>query len=108
MDSELKSLLWMVTVSLPVGLIAGAVLRWRRPDWCKRFAKHSLRIGWRTYALHTTLFTVAGLCALAMGHPYFSIFFFCFAGMQIFDLLRYGLRPIDPKMEERIDAFYGK
>jgi len=103
MSDDLRALLLILAVAVPVGLAAGIALRKLRPEWCKRYAKFSLNRRWKLFAFGTILFAVLGVLSFAQGRPYFGACLVSFSGLELYALFRFGFKPLPPDMEKRIN-----
>lgn len=103
MSEELRTLLVLLAVAIPIGLAVGIGLRKLRPDLCKRYAKFCLGGQWKLFAFGFLLFGFLAAMSFMTGRAYFGALFIAFSGLQLFALLTYGFKPLTPAMEERID-----
>lgn len=104
MSPELKQLCIIVAVSAPVGLAVGLLLRKKKPDWCKSYAKSCLDRKWRLFLAGLILFIGLSVASFVGDRPYFGLFFLAFALLEAFCLAKYGFRPLTPELEAKIDA----
>ena len=103
MNEELRILLVIVSISLPVGLALGLIARKRFPESCKKYTKFCLDGKWKLFAFGVVLFGAFATLSFLAGRIYFGWFFVAFAGLELWALLASGFKPLSKEMEERID-----
>jgi len=104
MSPELKQLLIITAVSLPIGLLGGLFLRKRKPEWCKNYTKSCLDKKWWLFLLGLLLFCGLSASSFHGNRPYFGWFFVAFAVLEGYALVKYGFRPLSPEIAAKIDA----
>jgi hypothetical protein len=102
-SEELRFLLLILAVCVPVGLAIGIVLRKFKPRWCKSYAKACLNRKWWLFALGVVLFATLSVTQFLIGRTSFAVFFLLFAILELFALFAYGFKRLTPEMEKRID-----
>jgi len=103
MSDELRTLLLIVAVSLPAGLVVGIALRKFFPDGCKWYAKFCLNRQWKLFAFGALFFGVMGTGSFLLSRPYFGIFFMAFCLFELYGLFAYGFKTLTPEQEKQID-----
>jgi hypothetical protein len=104
MSPELKQLLIIVAVVVPIGLLGGLFLRKRKPEWCKIYTKSCLDKKWWLFLLGLLLFSGLSAKSFLGNRPYFGWIFAAFAVLEAYALVRYGFRPLAPEIATKIDA----
>ena len=104
MSPELKQLCTIVTISLPIGLIAGLFLRKRKPEWCKTYTKSYLNKKWWLLLVVLVFFGIMSVKSFVGDRQYFGLFYLAGAVLEAFALVRYGFRPLSPEMAAKIDS----
>ena len=104
MNEELKGLLIILAVSLPVGAIVGIYLRKKKPGWCKSASKHALRIKWWFYALAALMFLAMAVLMFLQDRPYHVAFFLLFVCLEVYAMIRTRFVKLTPEIEAQIDA----
>jgi len=99
MTDELKTLLMILAVSLPVGILTGILLRKLAPDSCNRYARFSRNRQWPLFTLAAILFAVAAAGSFLIGKPYFGAFFTTFCLLELFALFAFGFKRLTPEEE---------
>ena len=104
MNDELKSLLIILAVCAPLGLIVAVFLRKKKPEWCKSAAKSTLRLKWWFYALGALMFLVMAILMYLKDLPYHVALFLLFVCLQVYAMIRSRHTRLTPEIEARIDA----
>ena len=103
MTDELKTLLTILAVSLPVGLVIGILLRKLAPGVCKRYAKSCRNKQWPLFTFGAILFAILAVGSFLKNSPYFGAFFTAFSLFELFCLFAFGFRRLTPEEEKQID-----
>jgi ATP-dependent Clp protease protease subunit len=103
MSEDLKALLTIIAISLPVGLTIGIALRKLKPNWCKKYAKFCLNRQWKVFFLGVVLFGVISIHCFVINWFYFGIFFLLACLLEAFALINWGFKSLTPEMKKRID-----
>ncbi|MBT7317832.1 MAG: hypothetical protein HN844_01285 [Planctomycetes bacterium] len=103
MNEELRTLLILVSISLPVGLILGLISRKKFPESCKRYTKYSLDRKWPIFAFGALLFGALAVLSFLTGRVYFGWFFVAFACFELWVFFAHGFKSLSEEMEKRID-----
>ncbi len=104
MDHELATLLTMLAVAVPVGLVVGVVIVLRRPQWCRSYAKFVRNRRWPIFLAGIVVFALAALFNLQGGQYYFAA---CSAAMfllEVYCFFARGFKRLTPEEEARIDS----
>jgi hypothetical protein len=104
MNEELKVLLIILAVALPVGAIVGIYLRKKKPEWCKSALKSTLRLKWWFYALAALMFLVMAILMYLKDRPYHVAFFLLFVCLEVYAMIRSRHTRLTPEIEAQIDA----
>jgi hypothetical protein len=104
MNPELKQLLIISAICIPVGLLAAIIVRKSAPNFCKNYAKSCVDKKWWLFLFGLLFFLGLSVMAFATSRPYHGCLFIAFALLQLYSLLKFGFRPISPEMEAAIDA----
>lgn len=103
MNDELRTLLMILAVSLPIGLAVGVMIRKFRPDLTKSWAKFCLNGQWKLFAAAAVMFGVFAGVSFAQSQPYIGTLLAAFCVLELFALFSFGFKKLSPDMEKRID-----
>ncbi len=104
MTEELKELLFIIVFAAPVGIIAGIIFRKMYPAKCKSYAKYTLSKQWKLFLSGSLMFLVFAIMSFWSGRVIFGTFFLIFSCLELFALLKYGVKNISPEQEAAIDS----
>jgi len=104
MDEDLKVILIILALALPVGAIVGIYLRKKKPEWCKSALKSALRLKWWFYALAALMFLVMAILMYLKDRPYHVAFFLFFVCLEVYAMIRSRHTRLTPEIEAKIDA----
>lgn len=67
MSNELRQLLFMLAIIIPIGVLFGLAIRLLYPEGAKKFAVYSVNRTWRFWLFGCTMFFVLAISAIASG-----------------------------------------
>lgn len=82
MGNDATTLLWILGISLPIGLAIGIYLRVRHKPACERYAAYCWNLSWKWYALFGVMFTVHAVSNLFQSRLAFAAFGGVFAAAE--------------------------
>ena len=103
MPDDLKTALIYLAVAFPLGLIFGIVIRKKRPQWCKDYAKFCLDRKWWLYLFGILIFGAAGLSCYLNGKPYLALIYLAGFVLNLYCMLRYGFRSPTEEQLQKIE-----
>ena len=103
MSDELRTLLRILAVSLPAGLVIGIASCKLFPAWCKRYVKFCHNRQWKLFAVAALFFGVLGIVSFLHSSPYFAVFFLAFCLFELYGLFAFGFKTLTPEQEKQID-----
>jgi len=103
MTDELKVLLVIITVSLPVGLVIRVLLGKRIPGVFKHYTKLSRNKPWPILTLGAILFSALAVGSFLDNRMYFGLFFTAFCLLELYCLFAFGFKRLTPEEEKQID-----
>jgi hypothetical protein len=103
MDADLKNLLIMISIALPIGLVLGLIVRMKFPESCKKLTKHSLNAQWKLFSFGVVLFGALAVAAFMTDKVYHGWLLVGFTCLELWCLITAGFKPLSKEMENKID-----
>lgn len=102
MNPELKQLLIMIAVCVPIGLLAGVLLRKTSPKACQSYTKFCLNRKWWFFLLGLLMFFALSVMSFVTDRSYNGYLFVAFAALQAFCPIKYGFKPLSTEWNRRL------
>ena len=103
MTDELKTLLLILIITVPTGLIIGLIICKCSPNSCKSYAIFCMNKKWPLFAFGVVFFAIFSLISFLISKPYFGIFFAFFSLFELYVLFACGFKKITPEQIKKID-----
>lgn len=99
MPDELRTVLMLVGISVPIGAAVGLLVRFFLPGVTDRWGRLVLQAGWKIYAFGAVMFGIWTAGCMVSNRPYFATLFAAFFLLEVVCLFLYGFKREEPKAQ---------